>query len=252
MKKVDGHVRTALFSCPVQSEAVALGRLGLARRWVVGWLQVMEGSRTSELMSASLASAKAGCDCSGWVTLDPGTSQPGLSWRAIQRLWACLRAWGCPPGTRAGQWAARALVEEQPWSGQAGLALALTVHTAACRMASKPPSGASRLPEILSFSSLFRNSAKFSVRLMTFLKEKGGSLLGHGSFSLGRGGGRERQTQGRRLHLPLRPPYLEVPLWPASTRTLVSALAERRLAPCPGPLPIRSLTSRASCPSEGR
>ena len=70
----------------------------------------------------------------------------------------------------------------------------LTVHTAVCRMASKPPSGASRLPEMRSPFSLFRNSSTSSVRLMTFLKEKGGSLLGQGSFSLGRWEG-ERQGE---------------------------------------------------------
>lgn len=142
--------------------------------------------------------------------------------------------------------------EAQPWSWWAGLSLALTVHTATCRMASKPPSGASRLPEIRSPSSLFRNSSKFSVRLMTFLKEKGGSLLGQGSFSLGRGGGGEKQSQGRRPPCPCCPPFPKVPHWPASTRTLVSALVETRWAPWLGPLPTRSLTSQASCLSEGR
>lgn len=72
----------------------------------------------------------------------------------------------------------------------------LTVHTAVCRMASKPPSGASRLPETRSPCSLFRNSFTSSVRLMTFLKEKGGSLLGQGSFSLGRGGGERALGRG--------------------------------------------------------
>ena len=42
------------------------------------------------------------------------------------------------------------------------------------------------MPEMRSPFSLFRNSSTSSVRLMTFLKEKGGSLLGQGSFSLGR------------------------------------------------------------------
>jgi hypothetical protein len=74
---------------------------------------------------------------------------------------------------------------------------ALTVHTAVCRMASKPPSGASRLPEMRSPCSLFQNSSTFSVKLITFLKENGGSLLGQGSFSLGRGGNRVSFRQGR-------------------------------------------------------
>lgn len=39
------------------------------------------------------------------------------------------------------------------------------------------------LPEIRSPCSFLRNSSTSSVRLMTFLKEKGGSLLGQGSFS---------------------------------------------------------------------
>lgn len=42
---------------------------------------------------------------------------------------------------------------------------------------------------------------------MTFLKEKGGSLLGQGSFSLGRGG-RERESQGEKTHIPPCPPSL--------------------------------------------
>lgn len=62
-------------------------------------------------------------------------------------------------------------------------------------MASKPPSGASKLPEMRSPFSLFRNSSTSSVRLMTFLKEKGGSLLGQGSFSLARW---EGECQGER------------------------------------------------------
>lgn len=95
-------------------------------------------------------------------------------------------------GTRKSQWVARVL---------AGPPSALTVHTAVCRMASKPPSGASRLPETRSPCSFLRNSSTSSVRLMTFLKEKGASLLGQGSFSLGRGG-RERERQGSRLHMP--------------------------------------------------
>lgn len=60
---------------------------------------------------------------------------------------------------------------------------------------------------------------------MTFLKEKGASLWGQGSFSLGRGG-RERESQGEKsLHSPvptlsgtpplgsLQPGGLEVPRW---------------------------------------
>ena len=86
--------------------------------------------------------------------------------------------------------------------------LELTVHTAVCRMASKPPSGASRLPEIRSSCSLFRNSSTSWVSLMTFLKEKGGSLLGQGSFSLGRGR-RGTESQGKKApHSLLCPPSL--------------------------------------------
>lgn len=51
-------------------------------------------------------------------------------------------------------------------------------------MASKPPSGASRFPEILSFWSSWVNSLTLLVNLMTFLKANGGSLLGHGCLSL--------------------------------------------------------------------
>ena len=97
------------------------------------------------------------------------------------------------------------LLKSTAGSRPAGPAPALTVHTAVCRMASKPPSGASRLPEIRSPFSLFRNSSTSSVRLMTFLKEKGASLLGQGSFSLG-GGRKERvregESQGRRRPQP--------------------------------------------------
>lgn len=158
-EKIAVHIKTVLFSCPVQLETGGSpGRLALAQRLMVGWLQGTEDSRTSELMSASPASL--------WVTAWHQSRLTGSS---------CL----CR--------------EAQPWSRRAGLSPALTVHTATCRMASKPPSGASRLPEIRSPSSLFRNSSKFSVRLITFLKEKGGSLLGQGSFSLGRGGGRQSQ-----------------------------------------------------------
>lgn len=78
------------------------------------------------------------------------------------------------------------------WQGPS----ALTVHTAVCRMASKPPSGASRLPEMRSPCSLSQNSSTFSVKLITFLKENGGSLLGQGSFSLGRGRDRVSVREG--------------------------------------------------------
>lgn len=61
--------------------------------------------------------------------------------------------------------------------------------------------------------SLFRNSSTSSVRLMTFLKEKGGSLLGQGSFSLGRWEGEHqgerksgKKTPMPRAHPPCRPP----------------------------------------------
>lgn len=84
----------------------------------------------------------------------------------------------------------------QPWPRLAGSLWTLTVHTAVCRMASKPPSGASRLPEIRSPCSLSKNSSTLSVKLMTFLKENGGSLLGQGSFSLNRGGHRVSVREG--------------------------------------------------------
>lgn len=53
--------------------------------------------------------------------------------------------------------------------------------------------------------SFLRNSVTSSVRLMTFLKEKGASLLGQGSFSLGTGGGR---GSGAKAHLCPRPSSL--------------------------------------------
>lgn len=56
-------------------------------------------------------------------------------------------------------------------------------------MASNPPSGASRLPDILSFCRICLKVVMLLVRVMTCLKEKGESLFVHGSFSL-----RERQT----------------------------------------------------------
>ena len=63
-------------------------------------------------------------------------------------------------------------------------------------MASNPPSGASRLPDILSFWSFAVNSATLLVSLMTFWKENGGSLLGHGVLSLRReGGGRTKKER---------------------------------------------------------
>lgn len=107
--------------------------------------------------------------------------------------------------------------------------LARTVHTAVCRMASKPPSGASRLPEIRSPCSLSLNSSTSSVRLMTFLKEKGGSLLGQGSFSLGEVG--ERKT-GRGK------PYANQCLPPISTsgELQVPAGKEASHLPTRGPL----------------
>lgn len=61
----------------------------------------------------------------------------------------------------------------------------LTLHTAVCRMASKPPSGASRLPEMRSFLSSSLKWLMLLVRRMTFLKEKGESALFQGSRSLG-------------------------------------------------------------------
>lgn len=59
-----------------------------------------------------------------------------------------------------------------------------TLQTAVWRMASKPPSGASRLPEIRSFSSSWLKWSMLLVRRMTFLKEKGGSASFQGSRSL--------------------------------------------------------------------
>lgn len=67
---------------------------------------------------------------------------------------------------------------------RAGVSVLQTVHTAACRMASNPPSGASRFPDILSFWSSEVKTFRLLVSLMTFSKEKGGSLLGHGCLSL--------------------------------------------------------------------
>lgn len=61
----------------------------------------------------------------------------------------------------------------------------LTLQTAVCRMASKPPSGASRLPEMRSLRSSRLKSLMLLVRRMTFLKENGESALGQGSRSLG-------------------------------------------------------------------
>lgn len=67
----------------------------------------------------------------------------------------------------------------------------ITLQTAVCRMASKPPSGASRLPEMRSFLSSLLKLLMSLVRRMTFLKEKGESALFQGSRSLG-----ERGEQG--------------------------------------------------------
>lgn len=53
-------------------------------------------------------------------------------------------------------------------------------------MASKPPSGASKLPDIFSLWSLPLKNFKSLVSLMTFWKENGASLSGHGSLSLRR------------------------------------------------------------------
>lgn len=69
-------------------------------------------------------------------------------------------------------------------------------------MASKPPSGASRLPEILSFCSFWVKDCRSEVRVITFRNEKGGSLLGHGWASLERkrregGVRRGRGVEGR-------------------------------------------------------
>lgn len=126
-----------------------------------------------------------------------------------------------------------------PWreTWPAGPPSALTVHTAVCRMASKPPSGASRLPETRSPCSFLRNSSTSSVRLMTFLKEKGASLLGQGSFSLGRGG-RERESQGSRPRVPACPPSAgSRPLALFQPKELARVWVEGRRAhsrdPCP-------------------
>lgn len=72
------------------------------------------------------------------------------------------------------------------------LVFLLTPQTAACSMASNPPSGASKLPDILSFWSSLLKKSRLLVSLMTFLKENGGSLLGHGWASL-----RERKKDGQ-------------------------------------------------------
>lgn len=69
-------------------------------------------------------------------------------------------------------------------------------------MASNPPSGASRLPDILSFCRICLKVLMLLVRVMTCWKENGGSLFTHGSFNLtdrqaGRhtDGSTERQTE---------------------------------------------------------
>lgn len=61
-------------------------------------------------------------------------------------------------------------------------------------MASNPPSGASRLPEIRSFFSFSVNRVMLLVRGIVFWKEKGGSLSGHGCFSLGEKGRLQLET----------------------------------------------------------
>ncbi len=61
-------------------------------------------------------------------------------------------------------------------------------------MASKPPSGASRLPDIFSFWSSLLKKSKLLVSLMTFRKENGGSLSGHGCLSL-----RRRKEDGQKM-----------------------------------------------------
>lgn len=74
--------------------------------------------------------------------------------------------------------------QEDPLTTNTALAT-LTLHTAVCRMASKPPSGASRLPEMRSLLSSRLKSPMLLVRRMTFLKENGESALCQGSRSLG-------------------------------------------------------------------
>lgn len=63
----------------------------------------------------------------------------------------------------------------------------LTPHTAACIMASSPPSGASRFPEMNCFPTSLSNFSALSVSERMCLKAKGGwqllSLLGQGFFS---------------------------------------------------------------------
>lgn len=123
----------------------------------------------------------------------------------------------------------------------------LTVHTAVCRMASKPPSGASRLPDIRSPCSLSRNSSTLSVKLMTFLKENGGSLLGQGSFSLDKV---EIEPVSGKDWVPHAP----VPVTHSGQRRILSASMTGGGAhgrdSCP-PRPTQPLTSQASCLSEG-
>lgn len=79
----------------------------------------------------------------------------------------------------------------------------LTPQTAACNMASKPPSGASRLPDILSFWSSSVKKFKSLVSLMTFWKENGGSLLGHGWESLRRWKEDRQKKRKKKCHLQL-------------------------------------------------
>lgn len=94
-----------------------------------------------------------------------------------------LRLPGCPVsctacGSSAHQWASGRSSKTQPLA-------TLTLQTAVCRMASKPPSGASRFPEIRSLLSSWLKWLMLLVRRMTFLKENGESALCQGSRSLG-------------------------------------------------------------------
>lgn len=59
-----------------------------------------------------------------------------------------------------------------------------TWQTAVCKMASKPPSGASRLPDMRSRWSFCLKELVSLVRVMTLRNENGGSLLVHGSANL--------------------------------------------------------------------
>lgn len=73
-------------------------------------------------------------------------------------------------------------------------------------MASNPPSGASRLPDILSFCRICLKVLMLLVRLMTCWKENGGSLFGHGSCNLTDrqvGRKRDRLKWGRKEEITL-------------------------------------------------